>query len=303
VDEWETLVNIPPIYQDDELIVYDSRLQEPVASQILDTGAGEIGIVDYNINTPQVDQAYPVALSIRWFLSQPVDTEIEACFYALGTDDTRHDLDCLPVSEETSTIDLPARALLESEFSVLMDPRLDSGQYTIQASFFDQFSDHSSPRKTISLGEVTLSTLPRQVVNEAEENPVAIWDDVISLNAYDVTADNSSGTKVTLRLQALEPMTSSYKMFLHLIRLDTGELISQVDAIPLQWSYPTTWWQQYEIVEDSIDFAHGDVDAGHYQLWFGLYDELSLDRLAVSKADKVPISETMDAVLLYEFDR
>jgi hypothetical protein len=183
-----------------------------------------------------------------------------------------------------------------------MDPWLDDGQYTIQVLLKESHS-HRLAEEALALGDVTFSTLPRTVANEAEENPVAIWDNTIALNAYEVSAGTSTEIGIDLRLQALTRMTESYKTFLHLVHVDTGELVFQVDAVPLNWTYPTTWWQQYEIITDSTDLVHGELDPGNYQLWFGLYDEVSLERLSVSEANGVPLSEAEDAILLHEFER
>ncbi len=162
---------------------------------------------------------------------------------------------------------------------------------------------HFSAEEKLILGDVNFSAFPRTIIGHTEENPVAIWDDIISLNAFDINAETGTRFKVDLRLQSLARMTESYKIFAHLVHVESGEIIAQTDIIPRQWTYPTTWWEQYEIVTDSIDITHDTLAPGHYQLWLGFYDEVSLDRLLVSPTDGVTGSEAMDAVLLYEFER
>jgi len=301
-DAWKTWLDLPPVYEDSELVVYYTTLPEPATTSFFATDAGKVGVVDYSVGTPTVTQSYPLAATIGWVKTEPVAGELRVCFDAVGEDNFRFDLGCFPISVATSFEDWPMRAVLETEYIVLMDPYMESGQYAIE---FALVSDqrHFSAEEKLILGDVKFSAFPRTIIGHTEENPIAIWDDIISLNAFEIKAETGTRFKVDLRLQALSRITESYKIFAHLVHVESGEIIAQTDIIPRQWTYPTTWWEQYEIVTDSIDITHDTLAPGHYQLWLGFYDEVSLDRLLVSPTDGVTGSEAMDAVMLYEFER
>ncbi len=301
-DAWKTWLDLPPVYEDSELVVYNTRLPEPAVTHLFQTVAGEIGLVDYSVDTPTVTQSFPLVATIGWVKQEPVDGQIRVCFDAVSEDDTRIELDCFPISEATTFDNWPLRVTYENEYVVPMDPYLENGEYTIEATLV-QNQRNGQTEGRLNLGDVTFSGLPRRIIDHAEDNPVTVWGNTISLNTYDVIGGTGSRINVILRLQALARMTYSYKIFAHLVSVDTGEIVAQSDVIPRQWTYPTTWWEKYEIVSDSLNITHDELEPGHYQLWLGLYDEVSLARLPVSLADGVAVSEAMDAIMLYEFER
>ena len=89
--------------------------------------------------------------------------------------------------------------------------------------------------------------------------------------------------RVDLRWQALKRMDSSYKVFLHLIDPATGEVAGQIDTMPRDWGYPTTWWEKDEMVSDSLQLSLVDIPQGHYELFVGLYDAATGERLPITR--------------------
>ncbi|MFZ0547592.1 MAG: hypothetical protein WAM60_19250, partial [Candidatus Promineifilaceae bacterium] len=55
---------------------------------------------------------------------------------------------------------------------------------------------------------------------------------------------------------------------------ETGEIIAQHDSMPRNNSYPTSQWQQGEIVSDPAHIDLEDVPPGVYNLYVGLYRNL-----------------------------
>ncbi len=70
-------------------------------------------------------------------------------------------------------------------------------------------------------------------------------------------------------------------MFLHLTDADSGELVAQVDYIPQSWVYPTDWWVEGEYIADPISLPVADLPSGNYQVWLGIYDPDTGERLSV----------------------
>jgi hypothetical protein len=68
-------------------------------------------------------------------------------------------------------------------------------------------------------------------------------------------------------------MDRSYKVFVHLVDPSTGDLVVQDDSVPLQWMYPTDWWEAGEVVEDLIELPMVSVPSGDYLLKVGVYDQ------------------------------
>ena len=74
----------------------------------------------------------------------------------------------------------------------------------------------------------------------------------------------------------------SYKVFVHAVDSATGEMVSQYDAAPRNWAYPTTWWEAGEVVADPIELALPGASGRNIQLQVGLYDEQTGERLLLA---------------------
>ncbi|MFZ5915318.1 MAG: 6-pyruvoyl-tetrahydropterin synthase-related protein [Chloroflexota bacterium] len=85
---------------------------------------------------------------------------------------------------------------------------------------------------------------------------------------------------LTLHWQAIQPMTTDYKIFVHLFDPATEAIPVQDDAMPRRNSYPTRWWAAGEVVSDPIHLSLTGVPAGEYRLAVGVYDPATGDRLA-----------------------
>lgn len=78
---------------------------------------------------------------------------------------------------------------------------------------------------------------------------------------------------LTLYWQALDTMGESYKVFVHLID-QRGQIAGQVDGIPVNWTYPTDWWEPREIIEDGYRIVIDEnVGRGEFSLQVGMYLE------------------------------
>jgi hypothetical protein len=76
----------------------------------------------------------------------------------------------------------------------------------------------------------------------------------------------------------------SYNVFCHLLSA-SGELAGQRDGVPLRGIRPTLSWRAGEIIEDSYEILLDDnVAPGEYELWAGMYDLETMERLDVYDA-------------------
>jgi len=96
-----------------------------------------------------------------------------------------------------------------------------------------------------------------------------MFGQAIKLLGYDLGSD-----RLTLYWQALAPMDTSYTAFVHSLSND-GQLLAQVDSIPLNGARPTTGWLPGEILTDSYTLPLSAAA----KIEIGLYDPRSLKRL------------------------
>jgi hypothetical protein len=110
------------------------------------------------------------------------------------------------------------------------------------------------------------------------------FDDLIGLLSTDISdlELQPGGTLgVTLVWQALAPIAEDYTVFVHL--LGAGDkIVGQVDAWPVQGTYPTSQWLPGRTVTDRHTIVVGhDAVPGPYRLEIGWYLLGTMRRLHV----------------------
>ncbi len=84
----------------------------------------------------------------------------------------------------------------------------------------------------------------------------------------------------------------SYHVFVHLID-DAGNILAQSDAIPANWTRPTTGWLPGEYVIDTHTLSlPAELPTCSLSLRIGLYDPATGARLRINDADflSIPIA-------------
>ncbi|MCB8983354.1 MAG: glycosyltransferase family 39 protein [Ardenticatenaceae bacterium] len=137
----------------------------------------------------------------------------------------------------------------------------------------------------------------------------ANWNDELSLLGYDLSGDTfQPGDTLTLTLyfQPLTSMSAKYTTYLHLLGAEnsaTGSpLWAQVDREPCFQSYPTTWWREGEIIQDTFQLTlPPDLPPGSYTLTSGFYLWPDLTQLNIvatdhERADQAVILQPIEVV-------
>jgi hypothetical protein len=109
-------------------------------------------------------------------------------------------------------------------------------------------------------------------------------DNVARLLGYDLSHTRVAPgdvLQVTLFWQALGPTGRNYQVFTHLTK--PSGLVAQHDGAPACALAPTSGWEPGEIIRDEHDIPVGqDAPPGAVQLVVGMYDLITLDRLALA---------------------
>jgi hypothetical protein len=113
-------------------------------------------------------------------------------------------------------------------------------------------------------------------------------DDEIALLGYDVhPAEVRAGEAFTLTLywRAERQPKADYVAFVHLVD-QAGNLVAQADGPPQFGMYPTSWWETGDELEDVREVVlPTDAGAGRYDLFVGLYQWETMERLPIYAAD------------------
>jgi hypothetical protein len=123
--------------------------------------------------------------------------------------------------------------------------------------------------------------------------------DKVRLLGYNIESGFRPGDNLHLTLfwQCLERMQEDYTVFVHLID-EQGNPVSQKDNPPVDGFYPTTRWEQGEIVRDQYDLIISPrPPRGQHQLRVGMYRPDTGQRLRVFDSER---KELGDGVILSE---
>jgi hypothetical protein len=73
---------------------------------------------------------------------------------------------------------------------------------------------------------------------------------------------------------------------------DQDRIVGQIDAWPLEGTFPTSQWQPGEIIQDPYQIQlSADLPPGNYRLQVGLYLLASMRRLPLLDAQGQPIDD------------
>lgn len=119
------------------------------------------------------------------------------------------------------------------------------------------------------------------------ENPLRVnLGDSITMLGYDLapaTVEAGEIMGVTLYWRALAAIPQDYTVFVHLVGQD-GRIVSQHDGQPEGGFYPTSYWDQGEVVKDEhVLSLPSEIEAGEYELRAGMYLLEDMYRLPVTR--------------------
>ncbi|MEZ4519169.1 MAG: hypothetical protein R3C44_20895 [Chloroflexota bacterium] len=136
--------------------------------------------------------------------------------------------------------------------------------------------------------EVSGAPLPEGATNFADQ--VALLD-------VDVPqTELQPGGQLPLEIiwQGLAPMTEDYTVFVQVLDAQ-DRIVGQVDAWPVQGTFPTSQWTPGQTVRDPYAIQlSDDLPAGEYKLNIGLYLLATLERLPVVDASGVAIDDKVE---------
>lgn len=100
-----------------------------------------------------------------------------------------------------------------------------------------------------------------------------------SANGANLLTPNQT-LRLTLYWQATAPMPHDYTVFVHLRPTDGSGNLTQADHRPLGVIYPTSLWPVGETIRETSELPLPDqIPAGEYELWVGLYQLETGERL------------------------
>ncbi|NKQ37601.1 MAG: hypothetical protein HF973_18555 [Chloroflexi bacterium] len=275
---WRDWLTYAPTYEDEDVIVYRTAPQVGQDFAIEQSLTPEIGLIRADFAPSDAVQGGTIKVDARWgSTAQPGSTAVpgtayNVCFWLVNGDWRLGIGDCQPVSESWPTDKWQVNEVLRGSYTLWLEEMIPPGDYQLQMALAE---GEKVVGDTAVLGPITIH--PFSPAHETNAN----WQNTITLRGYDL-AQTDKTLQLALYWQGERPLNDSYKVFVHVINPATGDIAAQSDAIPRNWTYPTTAWEPGEIVRDVVEIPLAGVADGRYQIWIGLSHELTGDRLTVS---------------------
>jgi len=153
-------------------------------------------------------------------------------------------------------------------------------EYVVRLNGINYAWIYSTPQK------IPDELLPVQHIQTAQ------LDDTVLFLGYDIEGEFKPGWVVHLTLfwQALQPMEKDYTVFTHLIDGE-GNIWGQKDNPPVDGLYPTSRWEEGEIMRDQYNlFISPDAPPGEHQIEVGMYLLETGERLE-ARGEEGPLPE------------
>jgi hypothetical protein len=292
LDQWRTYLVASPRYEDDEVVTFSTSPTAGRDFSLRHEMAPGLGLIQVHLSSETVRPESSLQLRIVWGTIAPLEEDFQLEIALVNEQGDVDQAERFEISSEWPMEEWPANAIVHDSYVFIVDPWVHSGEQTVVATLVSA-DDGRAQGREVQIGKVVME-IPERVfeVPSLERAVGARFGDVLRLLGYDLKQETDV-IGITLHWEALRRMGRSYKFFLHLYDVESGELVAQKDVIPYDWGYPTVWWESHEIVSDRLRLPLTEVPPGRYQLAVGVYDSQTLERLSVSGERPTASSEAL----------
>ncbi|MCD4738481.1 MAG: hypothetical protein K8R89_04405, partial [Anaerolineae bacterium] len=188
----------------------------------------------------------------------------------------------VPLAPGSHTTDWPRFTWVRARVELELPPQLLPGPYQLELTLLE--AGESLTRSVVSesipvtLRARSFESAPPPFPQEAQ------FGEVLQLLGYDYEISPEE-LRLTVWWQAKRAPAQDYKRFVHLYEVGLGAVVAQDDAMPRNWSYPTSWWAAGEVVSETVTLDLHGLAAGEYHLGVGWYDMQTGQRLPASEGD------------------
>jgi hypothetical protein len=275
-EDWQVWVDgFPqPFYEDQWMIVYRTTAAPNYA---LEAG---IGVIDASLSTETVVPDTVLEVQVVWGAAVSPGTDLRAEISLVDGEGNVGQVEYFQISPVRPTGEWAANTIVWDRYAFRVKPRLRRGVYTVTLGLAREEDDQSVGQR-VAVGEVLVPAPERSFETPSVGRQVgATFGNDLQLIGYDLEIE-ADVLRLVLHWQALRKMDLNYKFFAHLTDVENEVLVAQVDVVPYNWTYPTTWWEAGEFVSDELLMSLEGVPPGTC-LSVGVYDPDTGERLAIT---------------------
>ncbi|MFQ6100122.1 MAG: hypothetical protein ACE5OS_02655 [Anaerolineae bacterium] len=295
---WRDYFTINPLYEDDLIVVYRTSPELGRDFELASELGDGVGLIGWSVAPLEITQAGSVFTRLHWSSRASPGRDLRVCLALVRSEvGEMSQEECWDPVNGWPTSEWPAGAVGVGEYAFQVDPHLPGGAYTLVAGLVEP-ETRQSVGVPVPLETIVVEELPRMFDTPAVQHVTsATFGQDLRLLGYYV-AQEDEALRLTLYWQARRRMNADYRMFAHLLDVQDGGLVAQVDVMPRGWTYPTLWWEAGEIVADEMVLPMAGVTEGRYTVAVGVYDSQTGERLPVGGAEGV--AEPSGSLILQE---
>jgi hypothetical protein len=270
----------------------------PDAAHRLDINFGDkIRLLACQLDKGAVRRADPLSVTLYWQPLAEMEQDYNVFVHVLGRDEQIiAQEDTYPGMGSYPTSLWQVGGVIEDTYGMYVLPESKApSRFWVEVGLYDRSTGEVLPAfdgdghllhgVTVAQGKVTTRQEPRY----SGYTPVDFdLDRQVTLFGYkiDKTEFKAGETiEVALYWQAQKKMTEDYTVFVHLVD-EESTIWGQHDSQPVNGYYPTSFWDQDEIVKDEHTFTVSeDTPPGEYQIEVGMYRLADGQRLIIVDQD------------------
>ena len=138
---------------------------------------------------------------------------------------------------------------------------------------------------------VVRPTEGEEIVDRRFERTDVVFEEELRLRGYTLERLERNELRLTLQWRADKKPTRDFSVFVHVLDR-SGKVVHQIDAKPLQWTYPTIEWAAGEEVDDVYILGSEVTSSEDLSLAIGLYNA----EAGMGYGGRKPNGEYVDAV-------
>jgi hypothetical protein len=238
-----------------------------------------IGIIRSALSNQCIAPGQTLALDVAWGTSAPIHTDYGARLELVSGQDAGVVSESFPLSGGWPSSEWAEHTIAWGHYTI--DTPIDAvpGRYDLQLVLVDGATGrpHQAPQ---GIAKIDVSTACPYQVPANTVSLDARFGNEIRLLGYRL-AQAPARLHLQLYWRPERRMKTNFKIFVHVFDPATGVPVAQSDTMPLNWTYPTTYWGLDETVVDLITISLADVPPGEYSLALGIYHPLNGERLSV----------------------
>lgn len=275
---WREWLVVDPEHEDEDLLVFSTSPEHGEAFRFDHVLAGNIGLLETSYAPATANQRGVVKVHSVWGTSAPPGRAYDVCLLLLDNQAAEHSRYCQAISNMHLVDEWTANDLYRLSHAAPLASDLPPGVYQLAMSLAESSAGELQGNTAI-LGELVVEAYAPSFEYDA------LWQNGIRLHSAQIEEEGDN-LAVTLYWETEQEIFDSLKAFVHVIRPDTGEISAQSDAIPRDWSYPTTAWEPNEIVRDQRLIPLQDIEGGMYAVQVGWYDERTGQRIPLAGSEE-----------------